>query len=136
MPLYPEIKAIQDLAEAQHVQYALDLQCPALRGDVHEAFHFLGLALPHIKSNVDELIAWLKEERPPLLMAPLNFMTDPQKPNAVDGRINSHYFALRDQSVLAATLEIPYTQPNVPLDAAMARHYGASLLKAWNRTKF
>lgn len=136
MPLYPEIKAIQDLAEAQHVQYALDLHCPALRGDIHEAFHFLGLGLPHIKSNVDELIAWLKEERPPLVMSPLNFMTDPKKPNAVDGRINSHYFALRDQSVMAATLEIPYTQPNVPLDAALARQYGASLLKAWNRTKF
>ena len=72
-PLYPEIKAIQDLAEAQQVQYALDLHCPALRGDIHEAFHFLGLGLPHIKDNVNELIAWLAEERPPAVMAPLNF---------------------------------------------------------------
>jgi tetratricopeptide (TPR) repeat protein len=136
MPIYPEITAIQDLAEAQHVQYALDLHCPALRGDIHEVFHFLGLGVPHIMNNVNELIAWLKEERPPAVMAPLNFMTDPMKPNAVNRRMNSHYFALRDQAVMATTLEIPYTQPNCPLDAAMARQYGVSLLKAWNRTTF
>jgi hypothetical protein len=37
---------------------------------------------------------------------------------------------------VAATLEIPYTQPTCPLDAALARAYGASLLRAWVRTQF
>lgn len=135
-PIYPEVQAVQDLAAAQHIRYSLDLHCPALRGDVHEAFHFLGLGLPHIKSNVDEWIAWIREERPSAVMAPLNFLTDPAKPGAADRRINSHYFALRESSVFAATLEIPYTQPNCPLDAAMARSYGAGLLRAWVRTNF
>lgn len=135
-PLYPEIKAIQDLAEAQRVQFALDLHCPALRGDIHEAFHFLGLGLPHIRRNVDELCAWLKEERPPIAMVPLNLLNDPQKPNAVDRRINSHHFALRAGARMAATLEIPYAQPNCPLDAELARSYGRSLMRAWVRTKF
>jgi hypothetical protein len=136
MPLYPEVKAIQDLAEAQRVQFALDLHCPALRGDVHEAFHFLGLGLPHIRRNVDELRAWLTEERPQVAMTPLNFLTDPQKPNAVDRRINSHHFALRDGARMAATLEIPYAQSSCPLDADLARSYGRALLRAWVRTKF
>lgn len=135
-PMYPEIKAIQDLAAAQHVQFALDLHCPALRGDIHEAFHFLGLGLPHIRRNVDEFSAWLKEERPQIAMTPLNLLADPQKPNAINRRINSHHFALRDGARMAATLEIPYAQPNCPLDADLARSYGRAMLRAWVRTKF
>ncbi|WP_425614387.1 hypothetical protein NA78x_004254 [Anatilimnocola sp. NA78] len=136
MPIYPEIAAIQNLGEAQQVQYALDLHCPALRGDIHEAFHFLGLGLPHIKDNVNEFIAWIKEERPQLVMAPVNVLADPCKPNAVNPAINSHHFALRKDSLFAATLEIPYTQPNVPLDANLARSYGRGLLRAWVRATF
>ncbi|MBL8828742.1 MAG: hypothetical protein JNM18_17315, partial [Planctomycetaceae bacterium] len=33
-PMYPEIAAIQALAESQQVQYAIDFHCPALRGDI------------------------------------------------------------------------------------------------------
>lgn len=135
-PLYPEIRAIQQLAEAQQVQYALDFHCPALRGDIHEAFHFLGLGVPHVSNNLNEFIAWIREERPQQVMAPLNFLTDIAKPNAINRRINSHHFALRDGAVFAATLEVPYTQRTVELDAALARAYGESLLKAWNRTAF
>ena len=134
--IYPEITAIQDLADLRKVQFSLDLHCPFLRGDVHEAFHFLGLAVPHIKDNLNEMIAWLKEERPPAVMAPLNFLADPLKPNTVNRKMNSHYFALREHAMMAATLEIPYAQPHCPLDAALARQYGVSLLKAWVRTKF
>jgi hypothetical protein len=136
MPMYPEIRAIQELAEAQQVQYALDFHCPALRGDVHEAFHFLGLGVPHVSDNLNEFLAWIKEERPQAVMTPLNFLTSITKPNAIDRRINSHYFALREGAIFAATLEVPYTQPKLALDAAMARAYGESLLKAWNRTAF
>ncbi len=134
--IYPEVQAIQDLGERRQVRFALDLHCPFLRGDIHEAFHFLGLGLPHIKDNVNEWTAWINEERPPAAMTPLNFLVDPQKPNAANPRINSHYFALREQSVLAVTLEVPYTQANCPLDAALARQYGVSLLRAWVRTAF
>ncbi len=135
-PIYPEVRAIQSLAEAQRIRYSVDLHCPALRGDVHEAFHFLGLGLPHVRENLDEWIAWIREERPPAASAPLNFLADPAKPGAIDRRINAHYFALRKSAVFAATLEIPYAQPTCPLDAEMARRYGAALLRAWTRTKF
>lgn len=135
-PMYPEVKAIQELAERTPFQITLDLHCPALKGDIHEALHFLGLGVPHVKANLDELIAWIGEERPPLLMSPLNYLVDATKPNAVNRAINSHYFATREGVLMAATLEIPYTQPKVPLDADMARAYGAGLLRALNRMSY
>jgi len=136
MPIYPEIKAIQELSEAQDIKHAIDFHCPALRGDIHEAMHFLGLGTPHMKGNLDRFIAWIKEERPQLVMAPLNFLTDPAKPNSVNPKINSHHFALRKNAVIAATLEVPYTQVSPPLDIDMAREYGRGMLRAWVRTKF
>jgi hypothetical protein len=135
-PLYPEIRAIQKLADEKQIFLSMDLHCPALKGDIHEAFHFLGLGVPHVKDNLTEFISWMGEERPPAVMAPLQFLADPAKPNAIDKRINSHYFAIRDGALFSATLEIPYTQPNLALDADMARAYGASMLKAWNRMSF
>lgn len=134
--IYPEIKAIQELADLRNVQFALDLHCPYLLGDIHEAFHFLGLGVPHIKDNLNELCAWLNEERPRVAMTPLNLLLDPSKPNAENQKINSHYFAKRKDAVFAATLEIPYAQANTPSDPAMARAYGAAILRAWVRTKF
>ncbi len=135
-PMYPEIAAIQELAESQQVRYAIDFHCPALRGDIHEAFHFLGLGVPHVVDNLNEFLGWIKEERPQGVMTPLNFLTSITKPNAIDRRINSHFFALREGARFAATLEVPYTQVKVALDPGMARAYGESLLRAWNRTVF
>lgn len=135
-PIFPEVKAIQEFAERTPLPITLDLHCPALKGDIHEAFHFLGLGVPHVKANLDEWIAWIAEERPPLLMTPLDLLVDAAKPNAINRRINSHYFATREGSLLSATLETPYTQPKVPLDADLARAYGAGLLKALNRTSY
>jgi tetratricopeptide (TPR) repeat protein len=133
-PMYPEVRAIQELAERTPLQITIDLHCPALKGDIHEAFHFLGLGVPHVKANLDEWIAWIAEERPPLAMSPLDLLVDAAKPNAVNRAINSHYFATREGTLMSATLESPYTQPKVPLDADLARAYGAGLLKALNRT--
>ncbi len=135
-PIYPEVAAIQELGEAHDIKYAIDFHCPALRGDIHEAFHFLGLGVPRVKENLDELLNWIKEERPQLVMTPLNYLTDSTKPNAVNPKIFSHHFALREGAVIAATLEVPYTQQSPPLDVDMAREYGRGLLRAWTRTKF
>ncbi len=135
-PIYPEIAAIQALGEAHDIRYQLDFHCPFLRGDIHEAFHFLGLGTPRIKENLDELSAWIKEERPQVLMSPLNFLTDPNKPGAVNPKICSHHFALREGAVLAATLEIPYTQLRPALTPDLARAYGRGLLRAWVHTTF
>ncbi|MCE9533604.1 MAG: hypothetical protein K8T89_21135, partial [Planctomycetes bacterium] len=125
-----------ELADAQNVRFAIDLHCPFLRGDVHEAFYFDGLTIPHINDNVNELIAWIKEERPPATSWPLNFMKKPPMIAPENGMPCSHYFAYKKDVILATTLEVPFTQPNCPLDAAMARQYGVALLRAFLRTKF
>ena len=135
-PIYPEIQAISDIANSQKIHFAIDFHCPALRGDIHEAFHFLGLGVPHVKDNLNEWISWIKEERPQEVMAPLNLLVDPTKPGAINRKINSHYMATLGFCKLAATLEVPYTQVQPALDSDMARAYGAGLLKAWVRTNF
>ena len=135
-PIYPEIQAISDLANSQKIHFAIDFHCPALRGDIHEAFHFLGLGVPHVKDNLNEWISWIKEERPHEVMAPLNLLVDPTKPGSVNRKINSHYMATLGFCKIAATLEIPYTQVRPALDPDMARAYGAGLLKAWVRITF
>ena len=43
-PIYPEIQAISDIANKYKIHFAIDFHCPALRGDIHKAMHFLGLA--------------------------------------------------------------------------------------------
>jgi len=135
-PIYPEIQAISDIANSQKIHFAIDFHCPALRGDIHEAFHFLGLGIPHVKDNLNEWISWIKEERPQEVMVPLNFLVDPTKPGAMNRKINSHYMSTLGFCKMAATLEVPYTQVRPALDADMARAYGAGLLKAWVRTNF
>jgi hypothetical protein len=135
-PFYPEVAAIQQLAGTQNVRYFLDLHCPALRGDVHEVFHFLGLGLPRVKNNVDEFIGRIREERPQSVNSPLNFMVDSKKPGAINRRIGSHFFATTEGNVVAATLEIPYAVPGNSFDAETARAYGAALLRAWTATVF
>ena len=135
-PIYPEIQAISDIANKYKIHFAIDFHCPALRGDIHEAMHFLGLGVPHVKDNLNEWISWIKEERPQEVMAPLNFLVDPTKPGAVNRKINSHYMATLGSCKMAATLEVPYTQVRPALDSDMARAYGAGLLKAWVRTNF
>lgn len=134
--IYPEIRAIMELAERADIRHALDLHCPFIRGDIHEAFHFLGLSLPHIRDNLNDWIFWIQEERPRSATAPINLLVDSAKPNAQNPRMNSHHFALRKNAMFAATLEIPYAQKPVNLDPALARAYGASLLRSWLRTGF
>lgn len=135
-PIYPEIRAIQELAARHDIRHALDLHCPALRGDVHEVFHFLGLGLPRVKNNIDEFIGRIREERPQSLNAPLNFLVDAKKPGAINRKIGSHYFATGQGNVTAATLEIPYAVPGGALDVDSARAYGKALLRAWTATTF
>jgi hypothetical protein len=134
--IYPETRAIQELAAAQHMRIGFDIHCPAVRGDVHEAFYFDGITLPLVKNNVDEFIQWIREERPQTVMAPLNFMKKPPATPPTGGMPLSYYFAYRPQSIFGATLEVPYSQTSVDLDAAVARAYGRALLRAWVRTTF
>ena len=135
--IYPEVKAIQDLADAKNVEFFLDFHCPAVRGDVHEMFYFDGTKVPHIYENNMELVRWMTEERPPAITSWEGVYLKPAKdPAPVEGLPSAIYFAARKGMIFAATLESPYAQTHTSLDVALAREYGKSLLRAWTRTEF
>lgn len=137
--IYPEVQAIQKLAKEVNVRLALDFHCPSLRGEIHEVFYFIGVGLPHLRDNTEELKGWITEERPHTVKTgPFNFMRDPPPtaPEVLKDEKFSVWFAYLDGVRFAATFEIPYTQPNCALDAAMAKNYGAALLRAWERSEF
>ena len=130
--IYPEIKALQELAAAKQVRVGIDFHCPALKGDVHDAFHWLGLKVPHISDNADELAAWMGQERPLVTNAPLNFLAMPSDPPKLDNIPFSWYFSYQNQSLFAITLESPYAQAQ---DVETARAYGSALLRAFAKTQ-
>ena len=140
--IYSEVQAVQDLAEEVEVSMALDFHCPSLRGETHEVFYFIGVGLPHIRANTDELRGWIDQERPQVIRTgPFNFLRDPPEGPApsldqLKGTKFSVWFAYRPKVRFAATFEIPYSQASINFDAAMARDYGRAVLRAWERCEF
>jgi tetratricopeptide (TPR) repeat protein len=129
--LYPETEAIQKLADGANITLALDCHDPALRGDIHGVVYFDGWSRPHILSNVRELIRWMGEDRPLVMGREVVLLKTPPATPPKEDLPFAIYFAQKKNVVMAATLETPYA-----LDAAMARQYGAALLRAWTRTEF
>jgi hypothetical protein len=135
--LFPEVRAIQALAREKNVELALDFHCPAIRGESHTVFYFDGLIVPPTYDNVKEFSGWLAEEvPPPFSQGPLVWLKKPPVPMPAQGMPFAHYFALQKSVRMAATLEIPYAMSNDRFDAALAREYGKSLLRAWTRMTF
>lgn len=136
--IYPEVKAIMELADAKNVEFFLDFHDPLLRGDIHGIFYFDGTKVPHIYENTLELVRWMTEERPLAVTSWEGVFLKPAKgPAPGEGLPSAVYFAAKKGIVFAATLECPYAQRTTPpLDGALAREYGKSLLRAWLRTEF
>lgn len=130
--MYPEIKALQELAVKQHVQVGIDFHCPALKGDIHEAFHWLGLKVPHSADNVADLSGWIGQERPAATNTPISVLAAPTDPPKTEGVPFSWHFSYLDNSLLAVTLESPYAQVD---DVETAILYGQSVLRALMRTE-
>ncbi|QDU92716.1 M14 family zinc carboxypeptidase [Lignipirellula cremea] len=134
---YPEVIAITELAKAVGVEIALDFHCPTLRMDIHQGFYFAGIKRPHILDNMNELIGWMNEERPPAIVSQeRDLLSPPDEEPPTGGMPFSNHFAYQPGVHFAATLECPYTQRGNDLDEELARDYGRSLLRAWVRTEF
>lgn len=135
--LYPEVRAIQALARDKKVELALDFHCPAIRGESHTTFYFDGLAMPPAFSNVVELSDWMAEEVPTVFsQGPFVWLKKKKASASGENLPFSLFFAVQKPVLMAATLEVPYALPGYPFTAAVARDYGASLLRAWARTGF
>ena len=135
--IYPPVISMVQLAKAKRIKLALDFHCPTLRMDIHQGFYFAGIRLPHIKNNMDELIGWMDEERPPaVIWSERDLMARPGPSAPKGGMPFSNYFAYHDGVDFAATLESPFTQRGNGLDDELACEYGRGLLRAWVRTEF
>ncbi len=135
--IYPPVIAMVELAKEKKIELALDFHCPTLRMDIHQGFYFAGIRRPHIKNNMDELIAWMDEERPPAIIQSERDLLSKPGPSAPKGGMPfSNYFAYQDGIKFSATLESPFTQRGNQLAGNLAREYGRGLLRAWVRTEF
>ncbi|MDA1016156.1 MAG: M14 family zinc carboxypeptidase [Planctomycetota bacterium] len=135
--IYPPVISMVELAKAKKIKLALDFHCPTLRMDIHQGFYFAGIRLPHIKNNMDELIGWMDEERPPAVTwSERDLMAKPGPSAPTGGMPFSNFFAYQDGVDFAATLESPFTQHGNGLDDNLARAYGKGLLRAWVRMEF
>lgn len=136
MPLYPEVKAIQELGEAKDVRAALDLHCPTLVMDDHQVMYFAGAAdVPaHNKDAVTQLARRIKGEMPKGAPAgPLVWLKMADQDRAA--HFNGH-FGRRPGILVSATLEIPYAPRGAAMGPDSVRSYGAAILRAWNAMEF
>lgn len=137
--MYPEVQAVMALAQEVKPTLALDFHCPSLRGETHEVFYFIGIGLPHIDSNTNELRGWIAEECPQIFpRGPHNFLRDPPEkiPAELKDTKFSAWFSYFSGIRFAATFEIPYSQRNFDFTPDMAREYGRATLQAWAKTEF
>lgn len=133
--IYPEIRAIKELADAQNIQFALDFHCPTLVMKDHQVMYFVG-AKDHPRynhQNVTEFAGWIKKGLPKSAPpGPLVWLRPAPKPVPM----NSHFFGFRDKTIMAATLEIPFAPPGRTMDPGSLRKYGQTILHAWTNTHF
>lgn len=133
--IYPEVQAIKELDKQHDFQYALDFHCPTLVMRDHQVMYFVGAKThPQYNSeNVTEFTKWIKQALPAKApVGPLNWLRDEQDPSPK----NSRYFGFKDNAILAATFEFPFSPPGKDTDPESCREYGRVMLRAWTVTHF
>ncbi len=133
--IYPEIRAIKELDKVHDFRFSLDFHCPTLVMEDHQVMYFVG-AREHPRHNFDnvsELALRIKRGLPKSAPAgPLVWLKADEK----QVPMNSHFFAYKENAVLAATLEFPFAPPGKATDPASCRAYGRVILEAWVNTPF
>lgn len=133
--IYPEIRAIRELADRENIQFALDFHCPTLVLPDHQVMYFVG-PKDHPRynhQNVTEFAGWIRKGLPKGAPAgPLVWLRPVKDPVPM----NSHFFGFREKTIMAATLEIPFAPPGKVMDPATLRKYGEVVLRAWTSTHF
>lgn len=140
-PLYPETKAIQNLVRHEtdeRLRVALDLHCPYVVGDdCNHHIYLVGSESPVNGSRQKSFAACLEARA----SGPLPYKASDTLPFGEKWNTNTNYaagttcvrwvFHERAESVMAATLEIPYaTAEGVPVTPESARAFGRDLFVA------
>jgi len=135
--LYPEVDAIEKLADAKHIRFLQDFHCPTLRMEDHQVMYFVGSKETPAsnEANVKRFAQLIKEGLPP--DSPYGPLVWLRKRDAMAAGANcNNFFAFRKGSVMAATIEIPFAPPKATMNATRARAIGEAMLSAWARTEF
>ena len=133
--IYPEVRAIKELDRAQNFRIALDFHCPMLTLADHQVMYFVGAKVhPQYNfENITEFAGWIKKGLPKTAPAgPMVWLRDEKDPSPK----NSRYFGFKEGTIMAATLEIPYSPPGKAMNAADCRRYGSVILQALVNTHF
>lgn len=133
-PIFPEIKAIQELGESHNIQFLLDFHCPTLRMEDHQCMYFDGPKGTPVNNfkNVSELARLIKAAFPPNAPSgPLVWLG-----NAKPRTMCATHFAGRKGAIMSTSLETAYAPPKANMDPASIRKYGEAILAAWVKTKF
>jgi hypothetical protein len=133
--IYPEVRAIKQLDQKYDFQFALDFHCPTLVMPDHQVMYFVGgKTTPRYNfDNVTEFAGWIRKGLPKSApYGPLVWLRDKTAP----APMNSTYFGSKANSIMAATIEIPFAPPGKATDAESCRNYGKVMLEAWNNTHF
>ena len=133
--IYPEIQAIKKLDQEQNFRFSLDFHCPTLVMEDHQVMYFVG-AKDHPAynfDNVSEFAGWIKKGLPKNApVGPLVWLRPAETPTPM----NSHYFGFKEGTIMATTLEIPFSPPGKATDPDSCRTYGKVVLEAWVNTHF
>ena len=135
--LYPEVDAIEKLAEAKNIQFLQDYHCPTLRYGDHQVMYFVGTRQTpsNNERNVKEFARLIKEGLPPKSPAgPLVWLKN-RTPMPSGGNCN-RYFSFRKGAIMVSTIEVPYAPPGKIMDAEQCSKIGVAMSNAWSKAKF
>lgn len=133
--IYPEIQAIKKLDKENNFRFALDFHCPTLVMNDHQVMYFVGPKEhpAYNFQNVSEFAGWIKKGLPKdAPVGPYVWLRPAETPTPM----NSHYFGFKEGTIMAATLEIPFSPPGEATDPTSCRGYGQVILGAWVNTHF
>jgi len=133
--IYPEVQAIKKLDSQHDFRFALDFHCPTLVMPDHQVMYFVGPKHhPQLNfQNVSEFAGWIKKGLPKTAPSGPHVWL---RPTSKPAPMNSNYFGFKQGTVMAATLEIPFSPPGKTMDPASCRQYGKTILGAWVSTHF
>jgi hypothetical protein len=133
--IYPEVRAIKQLDQTHDFQFSLDFHCPTLVMPDHQVMYFVG-GKSHPRYNFDnvtEFAGWIRKALPKTAPhGPLVWLRDKTAP----APMNSTYFGAKPNTIMAATIEIPFAPPGKATDPESCRSYGKIILEAWSNTHF
>lgn len=135
--IFPEVDAIEALADSKKIQFLFDMHCPTLRMDIHQGMCFVGTKQVPIgnEANVKAFARLIKEGLPPKSPDGPVVMLQNRTPMEKGGNCN-RYFSFKEGMIMATTLEIPYAPPKAQMDAKNCRAIGESILNAWVNMNF